>query len=172
MKLYGILTVIFCLSLLCGAGNAPGTETGPEAGKIAPSFTLKDVGGKDVSLSFYRGKVVLLNFWATWCPSCKDEMVPFNNMYAALKDKGFVVLAVSVDPSLRPLKSFASEKGLAFPVLWDKDKEVYFDLYAVLGLPITFLIDRNGVITEKIIGDRDWSSPEMKNKIQSLINRK
>ncbi len=172
MQTYTRITVICCLLLLLGAGYTPAAEIGPEAGKLAPSFTLKDVGGRDVSLSSYRGKVVLLNFWATWCPSCRDEMVPFNNLYASLADKGFVVLAVSIDPSLRPLKSFAAEKRLAFPVLWDKDKEVYFDLYAVLGLPTTLLIDRNGVVAEKIIGDRDWSSPEMKNRILTLIKRK
>ncbi len=138
----------------------------------APAFTLPDINEKKVSLSDFKGKVVLLNFWATWCGPCRAEMPSLNRLYAAFKNDGFVALAVSIDPSEKPVKSFVSEKGLAFPVLMDPEKEAYFDLYAVFALPTSYLIDRNGIIVEKIMGDREWDSPDMKNRISSLLKRK
>ena len=140
--------------------------------KPAPAFTLSDISGKKVSLSDFKGKVILLNFWATWCGPCTAEMPSFNRLYAAFKNDDFVVLAVSIDSSEKPVQSFVSAKGITFPVLMDPDKEAYFDLYAVFALPTSFLIDRKGMIVEKILGDREWHSPDMKKKIADLLKRK
>ena len=138
----------------------------------APDFTLTDIAGKKTSLAEFRGKVVLLNFWATWCGPCRAEMPSLNKLYLDLRDRGFVVLAVSIDTSDKPVKSFVAEKRLAFPVLMDKDKEVSFDLYGAMGMPTSFLIDKNGVITEKIMGEMEWDSPKMKEKILKLLGGK
>lgn len=169
---YILCLIVLAFTILGVGGKVHSIETAPEAGKYAPAFDLKDMNGKKVSLSEFKGKVVLLNFWATTCDPCKAEMPSMNNLYKTLKDRDFVVLAVSIDTSEKAVKSFISEKGILFPVLLDKDKEVYFDDYAVIGLPTSFLIDRSGVIAEKFLGERDWDSPEMKNKIMSLLNRR
>src|SRR5208283_3625751 len=138
-------------------------------GSAAPDFTLNDVHDKKVSLSAFKGKVVLVNFWATWCGPCKAEMPSLNNLYLEFKNKGLAVLAISVDPTEKPVLSFIAEKKLALPVLMDKDKEVYFDSYAVMGLPTTFIIDENGIIIEKIMGEQEWDSPKMKERILNLL---
>lgn len=148
-------------------GDAPAA-----AGASAPDFTLLDLNGKKVSLAEYRGKAVVLNFWATTCGPCKAEMPSLNSLYLEFRNKGLSVVAVSVDTSEKPVRAFISEKNLAFTVLMDKDKEVFFDSYAVMGLPTTFLIDRSGAIVEKIIGERDWDSPQMREKIRRLLTGK
>ncbi|MFN3740801.1 MAG: TlpA disulfide reductase family protein, partial [Thermodesulfovibrionales bacterium] len=112
----------------------------------APDFSLNDLNGKSVKLSDFKGKVVLLNFWATWCNVCVDEMDSLNKAYRDMKGKGFVVIAVSIDQSKKPVSDFVKLKGLEFPVLLDPEKEVYFDRYAGFGLPISFLIDKKGNI--------------------------
>ncbi|MFZ5997707.1 MAG: peroxiredoxin family protein [Nitrospirota bacterium] len=140
------------------------------SGSPAPDFTLTDISGKKISLSELKGKVVLLNFWATWCGPCKAEMPALNKLYLELKEKGFVILAVSLDTAEKPVKSFIAEKKLAFPVLMDSDKELSFDKYAVMGLPTTFLIDKKGIIVERILGDREWDAPQMKDKILKLLS--
>jgi peroxiredoxin len=140
------------------------------SGPAAPDFTLADVHGKKVSLSAFRGKVVILTFWATWCGPCVAEMPSLNNLYQEFNSKGLVVIAISVDPTEQSVLSFIDRKKLAFPVLMDKNKEVYFDSYAVMGLPTTFIIDKNGAIIEKIMGEQEWASPKMKEKILNLIS--
>ncbi|MCL4491996.1 MAG: redoxin domain-containing protein [Nitrospirae bacterium] len=162
-------TIFILLSVIFG--NTAYTCAAAQ-GSPAPDFTLNDVNGKKVALSEFRGRVVLLNFWATWCGPCKAEMPSLNSLYLALKDKGLVVLAISVDTSEKPVKSFISEKKLALPVLMDKNKEIYFDSYAVVGLPTTFIIDKSGGIVEKIMGENVWDSPQMKEKILRLLGGK
>ncbi len=153
-------------------GGASAAYYAPEPGNHAPLFTLKDTQGTNVSFSDFKGKVVLINFWATWCGPCKAEMPSLNNLYKALKDKGFAVLAISTDSSEKPVRSFVAERGISFPVLMDKDKTVYSDKYAVFGLPMSFLIDRDGVVVGRVVGEVKWDSPEMKNKITGVLNRK
>lgn len=159
-----VLTIILFLTVCFSSPAFSGEKT--------TDFTLPDINGKKVSFSEFKGMVVVLNFWATWCGPCRAEMPSLNNLYNEYKDKGFVVLAVSVDTSEKPVKSFAREHKLAFPILMDKDKAVSFDEYAVLGLPTTFLIDKNGVVIEKIMGEREWDSPQMKEKILKLLGGK
>jgi peroxiredoxin len=169
---------IFTLTLLLlflsplFAQHAARADSAQGSLKSAPEFTLSDINGKKVSLSDFKGKVVLLNFWGTWCGPCTAEMPSLNNLYAAFKNDGFVVLAVSIDPSERPVRSFIEAKGISFPVLMDPDKEAYFDLYAVFALPTSFLIDRKGMVVEKFLGDREWDSPDIKNKIADLLKKK
>lgn len=162
------LLILFCVLIInFFAGSIFAAASGP----AAPDFTLADAHGKKVSLSEFRGKVVVLNFWATWCGPCEAEMPSLNNLYKEFKSKGLVVIAISVDPTTATVLSFITEKKLAFPVLLDKNKEVYFDNYAVMGLPTTFIIDRNGVLVEKIMGEQEWDSSKMRVKFLNLLTR-
>jgi peroxiredoxin len=137
---------------------------------LAPDFTLNDIYGKKVMLSQFRGEVVILNFWSIWCGPCLAEMPSLNKLYLEFKDKGLMVIGVAEDPAEKPVKSYIQEKGLAFPILMDKERKVYFK-YSLFGIPVTFLIDKKGVIVEKFIGERDWSSPQMKEKISNLLKK-
>jgi len=163
------LTIVLCLTFF--VRDAVSLEVGPKAGKFAPEFSLNDVNGKKVTLSAYKGNVVILNFWATFCGPCREEMPSLNNLFLSFKKEGLVVLAISTDDSEKPVQSFIKAKAIAFPVLIDKDQQVYFDRYAVLGLPTTFIIDRDGIIREKILGDRPWDAPEMKEKIKVMLSK-
>lgn len=144
--------------------------TGSTVGNYAPDFELKDINGKKVALSEFKGKVIVLAFWATYCSPCREEMISLNNLYISLKDKGFIVLAISLDASERRVRSFISEKRITLPVFMDLDKKASRDKYAVRGLPTSFLIDKKGVIVEILKGETEWDSPDMKNKILRLLN--
>jgi peroxiredoxin len=139
-------------------------------GSLAPDFILNDLCGKKITLSQFKGKVVILNFWSIWCGPCLAEMPFLNKLYLEFKDKGLVVLAIAEDPAEKPLRSYIKEKGLSFPVLIDKNRKVYLK-YSLFGIPVSFLIDKKGVIVEKIIGESDWSSLKMKEKITSLLKK-
>ncbi len=162
-------TLFFTATIICMLlmGSGPAHAIDP-----APDFTLLNLEGRNVSLSSYKGKVVVLNFWGTWCEPCKEEMPSLNKLYLEHRDKGFAVLAISLDPSEQNVKSFIAEKGYSFPVLLDKNKEVYFDKYGLFGLPISIIIDRNGAIVQKVIGETAWDSAQMEEKIQKLLGGK
>lgn len=117
----------------------------PVVGAPAPDFTLTDVSGASVALSDYKGQVVLLNFWATWCPPCKLEMPTLQQHYTDYQAQGLVVVAVEAGEPPAEVQAFAVEQGLSFPVLID-EKTVVTDQYRVVALPTTFVIDRQGVI--------------------------
>lgn len=135
----------------------------------APEFTLKDVNGSSVSLSSLKGKVVLLNFWATWCPPCRDEMPSLEKLHLRMKDKGLAVLSVSVDKSIPAVRDFIGKAPISFPVLLDTKMEVTKSLFKVYTIPTTFLIDRDGTVIEKYFGEQDWTKPEKVKKIESLL---
>jgi len=137
---------------------------------MAPDFTLPDLEGRNITLSSNRGKVVIVNFWGTWCEPCKAEMPSLNRLYLESRDKGLVVLAVSIDPSSQKVRSFITQKGYSFPVLLDSKKEVFFDTYGLFGLPVSVIIDRSGVIVQKVIGEAAWDAPPIKGKIQKLLD--
>jgi peroxiredoxin len=133
----------------------------------APEFSLKDLNGKRITLSSFKGKVVLLNFWATWCPPCLAEMPSFKKLYSEMRSSGLEIIAISTDRSVNETRGFTDKKGFDFPILMDEDRAVTKQ-YKVFSLPTTFLIDRNGVIIEKFFGENDWASREMKKKIGKL----
>lgn len=129
----------------------PAASDIPKVGAIAPDFTLPDLNGDQVSLDDYRGKVVLLNFWATWCPPCQQEIPMFVEVYEELKDEDFVILAVSIGEGKEKVSNFVSEKGMTFPVLLDLDKNVG-RRYLVRAIPTSIVVDRDGVVQRIIVG--------------------
>lgn len=127
-------------------------------GKQAPDFALVDLNDKSVKLSDLRGKVVFLNFWATWCKPCKEEMPSMQVLYKSFEKDGLVVLAVSIDrvTTTKDIPPFLKSMNLTFPVLVDSWGRTDMP-YKRTGVPETFIIDREGVIREIVIGPRDWT---------------
>jgi len=114
-------------------------------GQPAPDFTLQALNGRPVSLSNYRGQVVLVNFWASWCPPCVSELPTLNAFYQAHQAEGFVLLAVNAQEQLDDVQMFVDRNGFKFPVLLDKRAAV-MNLYGVRALPVSFILDRRGNI--------------------------
>ncbi len=119
------------------------TTGSAQMGQLAPDFSLPTLGGGETNLSDYAGQVVLVNFWATWCPPCKAEMPDINAYYEARQDDGLVVLAVNAQEDAATVSSFIEATGFSFPVLLDSDGRVE-QQYQVRSFPMTFVIDRDG----------------------------
>ena len=138
-------------------------------GEPAPNFQLRDMNGRIVSLSELRGKVVLLNFWATWCGPCRVEMPAMERLYRTYDRKDFEILAVSTDAQgVAVTRPFQEENKLTFPILHDADFRVGLS-YGARTLPMTFMVDRQGVVRQHIFGARDWEAPEAHQLIEMLM---
>jgi len=142
----------------------------PEEGHFAPDFALRTLEGNTVRLSEFRGqKVVLINFWATWCPPCRLEMPTMQQIYSEYKVKGFEILAVNIEPDAKQeIRDFIKELRLTFPVVLDPDMKVSRK-FRVIGLPVSVLIDRQGIIRAKEIGYHDWASKTSRTQVESLL---
>lgn len=136
----------------------------------ARDFTLKDLDNKNVSLKSYRGKVVMLNFWATWCTPCRLEMPSMEKLHRQFKDKGFVVLAVAAGEKAKGVTAFVKEYHITFSALLDTDQGVTEE-YKVWALPTTYFINAEGKIIGKVSGSRDWSAKEATQYISSLLQK-
>jgi len=117
----------------------------PAPGSAAPNFTLKSNADKNIKLSELRGQVVMINFWATWCAPCRQEMPLLNRIYEQYRKTGFVLLGVNIDDKPETAKALAQQLGISFPVLFDTDKQVSQG-YNVDAMPSTILIDRSGKV--------------------------
>jgi len=138
-------------------------------GDEAPNFRLRDLDGNLTSLSQFRGKVILLNFWATWCGPCRIEMPAMEQLYRSFPRREFQILAVSTDSQgVAVTRPFQRKIGLTFPILHDPAMEVGVT-YGARSLPMTLLVDRQGIVRQKSFGARDWDSPEARELIQMLI---
>lgn len=141
------------------------TQTGPSA----PNFTLQDLNGRMVSLSDYKGKVVLINIWATWCPPCVSETPSIDKLYKMLEDEDFELLAVSIDEGgKKVVEDFMKNKDLSFPVLLDPEGRVA-RLYRTTGVPESFIVRKDGTIDNKIVGAIDWTTPKVIDYFQKLM---
>jgi peroxiredoxin len=141
----------------------------PKVGSVAPNFQLYDLEGNEVTMAGYRGRVVFVNFWATWCKPCRIEMPAMEILYREFRRKDFEILAISTDaqgPAVT--RPFKESLGLTFPILHDSDFRVGV-AYGARTLPMSFLVDRRGVITHRIFGARDWRSPEARQLIHTLL---
>lgn len=137
---------------------------------LAPDFTLEDMDARKFSLKDYRGKVILLNFWATWCPPCRREMPSMERLHQNFKGRDFVVLAVNQMEDGDHVFAFTGELEVdpTFTILFDKDSAVS-RAYQVQGLPTTYLIDKKGNIRFRAIGGREFDHPEVAMQIQQLM---
>ncbi|OGB95811.1 MAG: hypothetical protein A2Z31_04825 [candidate division NC10 bacterium RBG_16_65_8] len=134
-----------------------------------PEFILPDLGGTPIRLSDHRGKVVLLNFWATWCPPCRAEMPSMETLYQVYRGRGLAILAISNDVSGKSaVEPFVRERGLTFPILLNPEGDV-FAQYGVRGLPTSYLVDRRGRVVSAEIGARDWSSGAARETVERLL---
>jgi peroxiredoxin len=141
-----------------------------EEPRSAPECALEDVQGKRVKLEDFRGKVVLLDFWATWCHHCKGELPSLVKLYNEFKNSGFVVLAIDRREKKKIVQKYLEKKKLPFPVLLDTDGKVG-NHYKVLALPDHFIIDRQGELIGRALGGRDWASVETRNLIRFLVEQ-
>lgn len=140
-------------------------------GRAAPDFALPKLNGEVVRLSDYRGKVVFLNIWATWCSPCREEMPSMEKLYQRMQGEDFEMLAVSIDAlGAASVGPFVAELKLTFPVLLDAQGAIQ-RLYNTTGVPETFIIDKNGIVAAKIIGARDWGGEDAIQAFKDLIHK-
>ena len=141
----------------------------PRTSKPAPDFELKDIHGQPISLEQFKGKPILLNFWATWCGPCREELPSMQRMHEASKKSGeFHVVAISIDRSnMKKVSRYAENLNLTFPILLDPDRETR-KAYFIRGLPTSYLIDADGKLRGFVSGARNWDNPASLKLMQSL----
>ena len=156
--LLGIVTLVLTG---CYRGTRP-----PNIGAAAPNFSVQD-SDRQVSLAELRGKIVVLNFWATWCPPCVDEMPSLVQMQQKMKSKGVEVLAVSVDADQGAYQKFLKDHNVDLLTVRDPDQKSN-TLYGTFRFPETYIIDRRGILRRKFIGPLDWGQPEIVDYLSKL----
>ena len=164
-----LLLIILVLLAVCGAiyiytlGDQNPTYESLKAvapGNPAPDFQLEDNRGNLVTLSELRGKVVMVNFWATWCPPCRAEMPSMEKLHQAMAGEDFVMLAINVEENGRfTVAEFLKSTAHTFPILFD-EKGIVQKLYGVYKFPESFVITKQGIIDDKVIGAIDWAHPD------------
>ena len=153
-------------------GQVAQSKQAPPAmeGKRAPDFTLPALGGGNISLADYRGKVVFLNIWATWCPPCRKEMPSMQKMYEHFKGKDFEMLTISIDENQSLVAPFMKELGLTFPVVFDPAQKVASQ-YKITGVPETYIIDKTGVVTHHLLGPGEWDNPGIISAFEGFVKK-
>lgn len=143
----------------------------PQRVKVAPEFSLKDLAGKTVDLKDLRGKPILLNFWATWCHACKEELPSMQRLHETMKAEGVQVIAISIDRGdAEKVQQYVDEYKLTFPILLDPNQETR-RRYFIMGLPTSYLIDANGKLRGFVSGSREWDSETSKKVMRILLNK-
>ncbi len=155
----GLVFSVFAASSLASSGLA---------GQPAPDFALKSSSGENLRLSEYRGNVVMINFWATWCGPCRQEMPLLDDLYNRYQRVGFSLLGVNIDDDSRRAMRMVEELGVSFPVLFDADKEVS-KLYQVEAMPVTVLLDREGTVRHVHHGYKPGYEEQYLTEIRSLL---
>jgi len=159
----GLMMVAFCVTLYTQLH-----ETIVNAGDKAPGFSVLADNGRTITPKDFGGKLLLVNFWATWCPPCIDEIPGLNEMARQLSPKGLVIVAISQDKDENAYKQFLEKSPLAFLTVRDPSKDIQLS-YGTVQIPESYLIDRNGRVIEKYISSQLWASPQMIEHVQSLL---
>jgi thiol-disulfide isomerase/thioredoxin len=154
--------------LLALALPAAAAELKPWSGGSTPALELADLEGKKHSLADYRGKVVLVNFWATWCEPCREEMPSIERLRASLGGRPFAVLAVNLAEPESRIRKFLEAVPVGFPILLDRDTKTTRAWQAKV-LPATYIVGPDGAIRYRHVGDLDWSTPEVRKQIVALM---
>lgn len=162
----GLVAVLFSGVVVSGCSEQSQSSS-PEVGKLAPDFRLSSLDGNIVSLSDFRGKAVLINFWASWCPACKFEMPFLQMIHEEWSEKGLVILAVDIGESQSEVQEFMANLGLSFTALLDSKKEVALT-YNIRNIPTTFFVDKNGVIRDVKIGSFSTKA-EIENRLGKIV---
>ena len=140
----------------------------PKTPTAAPEFELKNPAGKQLSLRDLRGKVVFLNFWATWCPPCIEEMPAMERLHQELQKDGLVILAVNFQESAERVKEFFAKHNFTFTALLDRDGKVS-ELYQAWALPVSVIINKRGELAARAMGSKDWHSAEARQFFKQLL---
>lgn len=138
---------------------------------LAPDFTLEDLSGKSVSLKDLRGKVIFLNFWATWCIPCRQEMPTMEKLHREFKEHGLEVVAVNFREAKKEVRKFFDELGLTFTALLDKEGKVSEE-YGAWSIPLSYFINRKGEFVGKVVGSREWDSKDSRALFKGLLDEK
>jgi len=162
-----VLAISLCLACNSSVYAAAATQY-----EKAADFELADSTGALHKLSDYRGKVVLLNFWATWCKECVEEIPSLNSAIEKYKDQGLVVLGISIDREWKPIEKLLKTTPMQYPVLLDHTGAVFVGSYTIVRLPSSILINRDGFIIRKIPGSQDFDSRVIQNMITDLLKEK
>lgn len=173
---YIISALILSTALLFGCNQKQGAnESTASAGKQAqekqpaPDITIPSLDGTKLTLSSLKGKVVLLNFWATWCPPCREEIPSMMKLNEKMAGKPFQMVAISIDEGgASAVKDFFKESGFKLPAYNDPEAKAG-KLYGITGVPESFLIDKNGIIVKKVVGPMPWDSAEAVSFIENMM---
>ena len=177
MKKLVLVILLIAVSLLpAGCKDKSPAKSASESvakaveGSVAPEFTVKDLDGKDVALSSLKGSVVLVNFWATWCPPCKEEIPSMIKLNQAMTGKAFRMLAISIEEGGKEAIDSYFKGRRDLPTYLDTEAKVS-QLYGTTGVPETFIVDKQGIIRKKIVGGIDWNSPEVISYLDELLKK-
>ena len=166
MKKIKLLILVCCLAIFfAGCGESQVVAVG----KPAPNLDTVDMKGDVWSLSKQKGKVVFVNFWATWCAPCREEMPSMQQLYAKMPKDKFKMVALYNRDKPELVKNFVTKLGITIPIL-DDQQNILGERYGLTGLPETFIVDKKGVIREKFIGPKEWDSPEIVDLLTKYIN--
>jgi cytochrome c biogenesis protein CcmG/thiol:disulfide interchange protein DsbE len=170
MKLERLLQILMvaALGLLVAVVVSTIEERVVVAGDTAPNFSITTDSGRKITRSDFGGKVLVLNFWATWCPPCIEEIPSLEQFHKQLSGAGVVVLAVSVDRNAAQYSRFLERAGITFLTARDPEAEIS-SRYGTFKYPESYIIDRRGKVVQKIIGATNWTDPRMINYIRSLL---
>ena len=166
-----IVASFSCLLLLGLLAGCQKKEEAPKVrtiGKPSPDFVLKDIKGKTWRLSDFKGKVVFVNFWATWCPPCRAEMPSMQKLYQSLPADRFQMVTILSNDKPELGERFAKTIGFTAPILLDPDNKAY-KAYGLTGVPETYIVDKQGILREAIIGPMHWDSPEAANLLARYL---
>lgn len=165
MKTWQGLVVL--LAVLTGAAHAEQNMTAIPGNIMAPDFALQDTGGKTHRLSDYRGKPVIINFWTTWCPPCREELPSMNRAWHLLEKEGIAMLALNMGEDEDTIFIFSADYPTDFPILMDQSGEV-IEQWPVKGLPTTYVIAPDGTIAYRAIGSREWDDKVLLDAVRAL----